>query len=147
MNSRIFVTPVYRERIVDFEKVAKYEDVSFIRSIHTYIPLHYLYHSLFHPALSDSNFLITYVIIARCCMGGLCAYLRRLGFGPSGLPFVMSKVLCTRPISFSLGALHPLSLIGVRLLTMVSKARARGLWWDDPAPRGSLLGTLQACLG
>ena len=42
------------------------------------------------------------------------------------------------------GAAHPFCLIGSRLLTMVSKLRAKGLPWADCAPCGSLLGTLQA---
>ena len=41
-------------------------------------------------------------------------------------------------------AAHPFCLIGSRLLTMVSKLRAKGLPWAANAPRGSLLGTLQA---
>ena len=40
------------------------------------------------------------------------------------------------------GALHPLCL-RIRLFTMVSKLRARGLRWDDHAPCGSLLGALK----
>ena len=67
----------------------------------------------------------------------LCAAIRRV----QGVMHAANKFL--RAIKWG-GAVHPLCLIGVLLLTMVSKSRARGLRWVDPAPRGSLLGTLQA---